>query len=121
MLTDVQQHPAEEACGLVAGRDSESLKVYPVTNDLHSPVRFYMRPLEMLSVFTEIEANGWDVLAIYHSHLNGPPVPSATDIAEFRYPGTLSLIWSPQDGKWACRAFLISGEGYREVTITILG
>ncbi len=120
MDRDVRQRSLEEACGLLAGVDHEVSEVYPITNSLHSPVRFYMQPEELLSAFAHMEERGWEALAIYHSHLKGPSVPSETDIAEFRYPGTLSLIWSPARGQWICRAFLIEGQGYVEAPVVVL-
>lgn len=117
MLADIQRHPQEEACGLLAGSNLDDLRVFPVTNSLHSPVRFYMQPEELLSIFTETDERGWEIFAIYHSHLKGPPVPSPTDVAEFRYPGVLSLIWSPGEAGWNCRAFLILENRFREIPI----
>ncbi len=119
MLREVQSHSQEEACGLLAGSSVENLVVYPVTNALHSPVRFYMQPEELISVFGEIDDQGWEVVAIYHSHLKGPPVPSPTDVDEFRYPGTLALIWSPGAEGWICRAFLIEQGSFFEVPIQV--
>ena len=119
MLREVQQHAQEEACGLVVRVGADTLRVYPITNALHSLVRFYMQPEELLSVFSEVDEKGWELTAIYHSHLKGPAVPSFTDIAEFRYPGIVSLIWSPVGESWTCRAFLISGQEFHEIPIEV--
>ena len=120
MLQDVQQHPDEEACGLLAGKSSGEWEIFPVTNSLHSPVRFYMQPEELVSVFNQIDERGWELLAIYHSHLHGPPVPSPTDLAEFHYPGVLSLIWSTDEAGWVCRAFRIEGQRVYEVALRLV-
>ena len=85
----------EEACGLVAGSGQQVQKVLPVENELHSPVRFQMAPLEQLKAFEQIEADGLNLLAIFHSHPNGPDHPSQTDVSEFYYPGVAVLIASP--------------------------
>ena len=77
----------------------------PITNELHSPVRFRMDPAEQLQAFLQFESQGLDLLAIYHSHPNGPPHPSPTDIAEFTYPGVLYLILSPGPSGWQVREF----------------
>ena len=73
------------------------LQVLAVENSLHSPVRFQMNPAGQLWAFEQIEAAGWLLLAIFHSHPRGPKFPSTTDIAEFYYPGTLVLIASPAE------------------------
>lgn len=110
----------EEACGLIAGIEGISLAVYPITNELHSPVRFRLDPQEQLEAFMDIEAKGWDVLAVYHSHPRGPESPSQTDIDEFAYPGILYLIWSLEGLTWQCRGYEIEGTEISEISLTII-
>jgi proteasome lid subunit RPN8/RPN11 len=93
----------EEACGLIGGTADKALVAQPITNELHSPVRFRMDPAEQLQAFLQFESQGLDLLAIYHSHPNGPPHPSPTDIEEFLYPGVLYLILSPGPPGWQVR------------------
>ena len=64
MLADILGRNFEEACGLVAGIDQTSCAVYPVTNELHSPVRFRMDPEQQLKYFNQIEDENWQLLAI---------------------------------------------------------
>jgi proteasome lid subunit RPN8/RPN11 len=123
----------EEACGLVGGMDGSSRVVIPVENVLHSPVQFQMAPLEQLKAFDEIEKHGWELLAIFHSHPQGPAGPSATDIAEFYYPGTWVIIASPSSlevnftrsakglvrGKWRINAFSIENNEVYEVKLSL--
>jgi proteasome lid subunit RPN8/RPN11 len=85
----------EEACGMVGGLEGTARRVIPIENELHSPVRFRMAALAQLHGFDQIEEQGWDLMAIFHSHPQGPPNPSPTDIAEFYYPGTTVIIASP--------------------------
>ncbi len=99
-----------EACGLVAGQECQALVVIPITNQLHSPVRFRMEPREQLAAFELIEAQGWELLAIYHSHPKGPPSLSPTDISEAYYPDVLHLIWYCQEDAWEVKAFAICQE-----------
>ena len=96
-----------EGCGLLAGVAERSTAVYPVDNLLNSPTRFRMDPQQQAQAFIDLEGLGWDVLAIYHSHPEGPPHPSATDVAEFFYPDSYVLIWSPGPHGWDCRAYTI--------------
>ena len=107
MLADINQRSMEEACGLVAGVDQTSCAVFPVTNVLHSPVRYRMDPEQQLMYFNQIDDNHWQLLAIYHSHLRGPRSPSQLDVAEAAYPGVIYLIWSPANGEWDCQGYLI--------------
>jgi proteasome lid subunit RPN8/RPN11 len=135
MLADARACDPFEACGLIAGRasglprgGSEAVQVISVTNVLHSRVRFRMDPVQQLKAFNQIEEQGLELLAIYHSHPDGPATPSATDVSEAAYPGVVHLIWSksgerltePVAEQWNCRGFLIAGGRVSEVAIRIL-
>jgi proteasome lid subunit RPN8/RPN11 len=118
MAEHVQALAPEEACGLVAGTAGVAASVYPVTNLLHSARRYRMAPAEQLAAMLEIEARGWQLLAIYHSHPQGPAQPSQTDLAEAAYPAALQLIWSRQAAGWDCRAFSIQSGALVEVPVS---
>lgn len=120
MIDQVKKFEGEETCGLIAGVDKTSQAVYPVTNILHSPVRYRMDPEQQLKVFNQIDENEWELLAIYHSHLQGPPGPSHMDVAEAAYPGVIHLIWSPSAGGWECNGFLIEKGLVTDVPIQII-
>jgi len=117
MRSDVEDRAPEEACGLVAGLDSSSTAVFPITNLLHSQVRYRMDPQGQLAAFQWIDDHDWSLLAIYHSHPQGPHGPSRSDIAETTYPGVIYLIWSRLHRKWDCRGYLIQGGEVTEVPV----
>ncbi len=120
MRVDVARRFPLEACGFVAGRQGKSCGVFPVTNVLHSPVRFRMAPQEQLHLFNLFDEREWDLLAIYHSHPNGPPHPSPTDAAEAAYPEVFQIIWSTTPGEnraWDCRVFIIRQQVIRTATL----
>ncbi|NIN95959.1 MAG: hypothetical protein GTO49_13495, partial [Anaerolineae bacterium] len=48
---------------------------YQMTNADHSPVTYRLDPEEQYRAFTEIEEEGWELLAIYHSHSHSPAYP----------------------------------------------
>ncbi len=121
MLDDIGKRNLEEACGLVAGVGQTSLAVYPVTNILHSPVRYRMDPEQQLKYFNLIDENQWHLLAIYHSHLQGPYGPSQVDVAEATYPGVIYLIWSPTKGEWDCQGYLIESGRVEQVPVYSIG
>jgi len=124
----------EEACGLIAGLDTQARQVFPVENELHSPVRFQMAPLEQLKVFEQIEAVGLELIAIFHSHPQGPDHPSQTDVGEFYYPGVAVLIASPlpedagsseqpaavRQGKWQFKAYSIEEREILAVKLSLV-
>lgn len=119
MIAEMRAHVLtclpEEACGLLGGQMDGGRAtvnvVIPVENTLHSPVRFRMDPREQLRAFNRLEVLGLELVGIFHSHPTGPDAPSATDLAEFYYPGVAFLIWSPGGEGWQMRAFRITGEG----------
>jgi len=121
MEEDVISKAPEEACGLVGGIRNQAMIVIPITNELHSNVRFRMDPKEEVDAFISIEKQGWEVLAVYHSHPMGINQPSETDLEELSFPGIIYLIWYHQDKKWHCRGFLMqSSSEAGEVPVTII-
>lgn len=120
MLADVIKRAPIEACGIVAGRRGQSEKIYKITNILNSPNKYRMAPEEQLEAFNEIEQMSLIMLAIYHSHPEGPDSPSQTDISEFYYPGIYSLIWSQKKRDWVCRGYKIEHSEVSEIQILIL-
>lgn len=120
MITDINERSDEEACGLVAGLNQNSTAVFPVTNVLHSQVRYRMDPVEQLEVFNEIDENNWQLLAIYHSHLGGSSSPSSIDILEATYPEVVYLIWSKKQTEWVCQGYRIVREKVERVPVNLI-
>ena len=120
MLADVQLRAPEEACGLLGGIGNRAIAVVPITNVFRSSSRYRMEPVEQLQAFQRFEADGLEILGIYHSHPVGPALPSRTDIEEAYYPDAVYLIWSKEGEGWVCGAFRISDKSFREVEIRIV-
>lgn len=119
MLLYVDSHVPLEACGLLAGTDNRVEKVIGIPNQAQSPVRFVMDPYEQLKAFDWIEANGLDLLGIFHSHPAGPETASATDIVEAAYE-VVHVIWSRIEDHWQARGFWIENGEASEVTLRII-
>lgn len=123
MLAQVQANAPEEACGLLGGRleggEAQVETVLPVENALHSPFRFRMAPEAQLQGFHRLEAEGLELVAIFHSHPTGPDHPSPTDLEEFAYPGVVSVIWYPDVRGWQFRGFSLDNRKVREVVIVL--
>ncbi len=119
MINHVDRWYPEEACGLLAGTNETVKTVLTVTNQAHSPVRFYMEPVELLHALERIEQQQFELIAIFHSHPNGPEFPSKTDIKEFNYPGTAVIIMSKVGLNWKIRAFMITENNYEELTLIL--
>ena len=120
ILRHVQSEAPNEACGLLGGTAGRVQQVYPVENAAHSPWTYRMEAGAQVRAMLEIEAAGWELLAIFHSHPAGPPVPSGTDVAQAYYPDSIYLILAPGEaGEWQGRAFNITAEGVSEVPFDV--
>lgn len=108
-----------ESCGLLAGSGDIVQRVISVPNALKSATRYRFSPSAQLAAFEQIEQDGFEMLAIYHSHLKGPPHPSPTDIAEAFYP-VVYIIWSPENEVWQARGFLIENGIFIDVPLEIV-
>jgi [CysO sulfur-carrier protein]-S-L-cysteine hydrolase len=94
-----------EACGLLAGKEGRPVKFFPMTNFDASPVTYRFHPTENLHVLKEIDAEGWDQLAIFHTHTHSEAYPSPTDrkralwadTDEPSFPDSLYMIMSLED------------------------
>lgn len=119
MLAAILRGLPEEACGMAAGEAGRVMRIFAITNELHSPVRFRMDPREQVQALMWMDDLDLDVIMIYHSHPTGPDHPSETDIAEWYYPESAAVIWTPRNGEWSARAFLINREAatYREIPL----
>lgn len=112
-----------EGCGLLAGDAAAGwvTAVYPIENSLHSPTAYKMDPAQQIQAMLDLEARGWQLLAIYHSHPHGPEIPSATDVALATYPEALYVIVSLQErAALVVRAFRIDGSAFIEETMRVV-
>ena len=119
MIAEARAANPAEACGLIAGLDGSPTKLYPIPNGDPSIYRYNMDPKSQLAAMNDIEAHGWDLLAIWHSHTHTPAYPSPTDISLAYYPDSLYVILSLQEAEPAIRAFQIVDAEVIEVAVTI--
>ncbi len=119
MRRHVAAHAPLEACGLLAGKQDSVETVLRVRNAEQSPVRFLMDAQEQYNAFEWMDANGLDLLGIFHSHPSGPETVSPTDIAEAAYD-VVHLIWSRTGRTWKSRGFWIENGQVTEVTLQIV-
>lgn len=120
VLEHVNETFPEESCGLLAGWDNKVTIEIPITNQLHSPIKYFMDPMELYRALEKIETLKLELLGIYHSHPKGPPKPSETDIKEFLYPGVATIICYPESNNWMMKAFLIENDCYTEMELVIV-
>ncbi len=80
MVAHARAELPNECCGILSGKSGRVSKLYRMTNVEASPFRFSMDPREIAEVDMEAGQNGWDLLAIYHSHTRSEAFPSDTDV-----------------------------------------
>jgi proteasome lid subunit RPN8/RPN11 len=130
LLEEIVRHalenPAIECCGLVAvesGPDAikTATRVYRTENIHASALKFEIDPMEQYKLTSEIEELGWEIGAIYHSHVRSEPKPSQTDISFAEHAGNIEWIivglargQAPQ-----VRSYVIEGGEIREVALEV--
>jgi proteasome lid subunit RPN8/RPN11 len=108
-----------EGCGMLGGKGGVVELVLPVKNAAGSRMKFKMDPRAQLKAMQQIEAEGLEMVAIFHSHPKGPSAPSQTDIAESFYQ-VVNIIWSKAGRRWQARGFWIEAGLVEEVALTVL-
>lgn len=115
-----RQQP-EEACGILAGdADGSVRRVFLMENAEHSSILYMMDSAEQFEVFDQMENDGLELVAIFHSHPRSPAFPSARDLELAFYPESLYLIVSLMDGEPQYHAFRLAGGQVAEAPLTIL-
>lgn len=102
IVAHIAASPELEVCGLVGGqwqpypRRAWGRAVFAVPNVADKPrVRYQMAAAEQVRVMLDFERQGWQTVAIYHSHPQGDARPSPDDVAAALYPDALYLIGVP--------------------------
>lgn len=98
MVAHARADLPNECCGMVGGRDGAATSVIRVENAAASPLRFEMDPQGQYNALKEIEEDGGELLAIYHSHTKSAAYPSQTDVNQaVNWPDAIYVIVSLQD------------------------
>lgn len=93
MIRHLRSAAPNEGCGLLAaGPDGVVTRVYCLTNIDASPVAYTLDPTEHVRALYDAEGNGWNLVAVFHSHPAGPPIPSSTDVAKALEPDWVYVI-----------------------------
>jgi [CysO sulfur-carrier protein]-S-L-cysteine hydrolase len=118
IVAHAREEMPNECCGIVATLDGAAVRVFRATNAEASPVRYSLDPREQYLITMEIEEQGWDLGAIYHSHTRSKAYPSQTDVNLAFYPDALYLIVSLENPDLPdLRAFRIASEAIEEVAL----
>ncbi|HWF31642.1 MAG TPA: M67 family metallopeptidase [Solirubrobacteraceae bacterium] len=128
IVAHAQEIPKVECCGVVAVEASDgtggpgakiAARVYRAENIHASALKFEIDPIELLKLNNAIEDEGWEIGAIYHSHVRSAPYPSQTDIGfAASWPGVEWIIVGLAGGEQPdVRSYLIDGGAVSEVEL----
>jgi [CysO sulfur-carrier protein]-S-L-cysteine hydrolase len=116
IVAHAREDAPDECCGLIAGRDGRSERVYRMENQAHSPLRFEVAPLEVMRTLEAIDDEGLEVGGLYHSHTRTAPYPSQTDVTYAEaWPGTPWIIVGLANGDAEVRTYRIDGANVSEL------
>ena len=118
-----------ETCGMIGGKDGRAEKIYPIKNIAENRVKnYFMDGADQIRAMQDMDDNGYDILAIYHSHPVTRAYPSPTDVRdaydadlqEPRYPGAVYIIMSLMNpGAPEAHGYLLEGDRITETQIEI--
>ena len=117
MIAHAREQFPKECCGLLAGVGGKPVKVIRATNSEDSEFRYRVDDRELLRFLQDCDDNGWDFLAVYHSHTRSEAYPSPTDVRLARHwPDTYYVLVSLADqDDPVVRAFRITDGEISEV------
>jgi len=116
IIAHAREEAPNECCGLLAGRDGRSERVFRMANAARSPLRFEVAPLEVMRTLEAIDEAGLEVSALYHSHTRTAPYPSQTDVTFAEaWPGTPWIIVGLAEGDAEVRTYRIDGANVAEL------
>jgi proteasome lid subunit RPN8/RPN11 len=112
MIAHARKEAPNECCGIVAGKDGRGVKLFRAGNAEASPYRYNMDSQDLFRIYSECDENGWEFLAIYHSHVATEAYPSrrdidrATAVQDF-FDGYYVLVTLKEPGRPQARAFRV--------------
>jgi proteasome lid subunit RPN8/RPN11 len=117
----------DEACGLLAGRfqpgtfvsDGRVEIVYPTANADASARTYSVDPRDLLRSIRAAEAQGLELVGVFHSHTHTEAWPSPTDVRQALEPGWLYVIVSLKDGDPVLRSFRITDGKIQETAVVL--
>ena len=117
----------DEACGLLAGRlapgslvpDGRIEVVYPTANADASARTYSVDPRDLLRTIRAAEAQGLELVGVFHSHTHTEAWPSPTDVRQAMEPGWLYVIVRLKDGAPVLRSFRITDGKIQETPVVL--
>ncbi len=120
MVAHAQVEAPNECCGIIAGLDGRAVKLFRAKNGEASPYRYNVDPQDLFRIYRESDQNGWEFLAIYHSHTFSEAYPSRTDVRLAFWPESRYILVSLKEPQQpVVRAYRIVDGQVREEELRI--
>ena len=99
----------DEACGLLAGpaATGDVARIYPTANAAASAKLYTVDPKDHLRADRDAEANGFEIIGVFHSHTHTEAYPSPTDVAQAPDPGWHYVLVSLEHPEPVVRSYRI--------------
>ena len=93
-----EDHP-DEACGVIVGPEGsdEARRLLRMINADRSPTFFRFDPAEQFALHKEMQAEGEEIVVVYHSHTATEAYPSRTDSGLASEPGAHYVLVSTRE------------------------
>jgi proteasome lid subunit RPN8/RPN11 len=110
-----------EACGLVSGPLGGDVveDVHPCGNDDASPIVYTLNSLDFLRADRAAQANGQEIVGVYHSHTHTDAYPSPTDVGKAPDPGWHYVLVSLKYDPPVVRSYRIVDGGITEEEVVV--
>ncbi len=105
LLAQAQAEVPREACGMLVGAGEVATQCWPLPNEAADPHAEFLMSHGLFAASRRLWAEKLRLLAFYHSHPAGPPVPSAADRARNFRPDLPQVIVGHAP-EWTVRAWL---------------
>jgi proteasome lid subunit RPN8/RPN11 len=113
----------DEACGLLVGDSTtgEVVSCHPTRNVAASAKWYTVDPRQHLQVDREAEAQGTEIIGVFHSHTHTDAYPSPTDVAQAPDPGWHYVLVSLRDTSPMVRSYSIVDGRIDEESVVVQG
>lgn len=116
----------DEACGLLSGPVTSDLeptgevrRVHPCTNADASARTYTVDSRDLLRSMRDAEANGTELIGVWHSHTHTDAYPSDTDVRQAMEPGWIYVLVSLKHSEPVLRAYRIRDGEVAEVDVEV--
>ncbi len=112
----------EEGCGLLTGDPAlgDVVSVHATRNAAASAQVYTVDPGEHLRVDLAAEANGVEIIGVFHSHTHTDPWPSPTDVGQAPDPGWHYVVISLRHELPSTRSFRIVDGNISEEPVVVV-